>query len=54
MGVGAVEVIIMIIFFGLVMPVAAVVLFSKLLLKAGKGATKVIRRAARSSRMAAS
>ncbi len=53
MGVGAVEVIIMIIF-GLVMAVAAVVIFSKFVLKAGKGAAKVIRRAARSSRMAAS
>ena len=53
MGVGAVEVIIMIVF-ALVMAVAAVVLVSRFVLKAGKGTAKVIRRAARSSRMAAS
>ena len=51
------EVIIMIIF-GLVMAVAAVVLGFKLLYKVGrpvaKGTAKVIRRAARSTRIAAS
>ncbi len=53
MGLGALEVIILIIWV-LVMAVAAVVLVSKFVLKAGKGATKALRRASRSSRMAAS
>ncbi len=48
---GALEVIILIIWV-LVMAVAAVVLGFKLLYKVGKGTTKVIRRAARSTRIA--